>query len=55
MVLHKFWQISNTAIDNIDALMKTALCDKVPAVMAASLNYFLERAKATPHLYKDLT
>lgn len=27
---------------DIDALMKSALCDKIPAVMGASLNYFLE-------------
>jgi len=55
MVLHKFWQLNNSAIDNIDSLMKSALCDKVPAVMGASLNYFLERVKVNPHSHKDLT
>jgi len=38
----------------MDALMKTALCDKIPAVMGAALNYFLERAKSNPSGYKEL-
>ena len=27
MVLHKFWKINPNLIDNVDQLMKTALCD----------------------------
>jgi AP-4 complex subunit epsilon-1 len=54
MVIHRFYQISPSNFDNIDALMKTALCDKIPAVMGASLNFFLERAKSNPSAYKEL-
>jgi AP-4 complex subunit epsilon-1 len=55
MVLHKFWHMNNAAIENIDVLMKGALCDKCPAVMGASLNFFIERVKQNPAPYKDLT
>lgn len=39
----------------IDKIMKTALCDKVPSVMAASLNYFIDVCKKSPQSYKELT
>ena len=55
MVIQRFYQISPSAYENMDALMKTALCDKIPAVMGASLNYFLERAKNNTSHYKELT
>jgi AP-4 complex subunit epsilon-1 len=55
MVIHRFWQLDNNAIENIDNLMKSALCDKVPAVMGASLNYFIDVVKLNPQNYKDLT
>ena len=42
MVMHKFWIINPGGIQDIDKIMKTALCDKVPSVMAASLNYFID-------------
>ena len=35
--------------------MKTALCDKVPAVMGASLNFFIDAIREDPAKYKDLT
>ena len=53
--LRRFWQLNPTIIENIDQLMKTALCDRVPAVMGASLNYFVQVIKEQPQNYKDLT
>lgn len=55
MVIQKFYSISPSSYENMDALMKTALCDKIPAVMGASLNYFLDRVKVNPQQFKDLT
>jgi len=34
--------------------MKKALCDKDPAVMAASLNFFKEEARKRPNDFKEL-
>lgn len=48
MVIQKFYSISPQSYENMDALMKTALCDKIPAVMGASLNYFLDWVKVNP-------
>jgi AP-4 complex subunit epsilon-1 len=34
--------------------MKKQLCDKDPAVMCASLNYFIDQVKIRPQDYKDM-
>ena len=54
MVVHKFYILNPSLIDDIDSKMKTALCDKDPCAMAASLNYFHSVIKANPNRYKDL-
>lgn len=48
MVMIKFWKISPSSIENMDVLMKTALCDKVPSVMSSALNYFVEASREDP-------
>ena len=54
MAVHKFWRVDNSLRETIDEKMKKALCDKEPAVMAASLNYYAEVIKVAPDSYKDL-
>lgn len=54
MVIYKFWQINPSGVEDIDKIMKAALCDRVPSVMAASLNYFHHACKKNPAAYKDL-
>ena len=54
MVLHRFSQINPGGVPDIDLRMKSALCDKVPSVMAASLNYFVEAWRKDPEKYKEL-
>jgi len=46
MVLISFNKVS--PIEDFDAKMKRALCDRDPSVMAASLNYFLDEVKKRP-------
>jgi len=55
MVMHRFWQINPNGVVDIDKVMKVALCDKVPSVMAASLNYFIDVSRESPKQYKELT
>ena len=52
MVLISFNKVS--PIEDFDAKMKRALCDRDPSVMAASLNYFLDEVKKRPQDFKDL-
>eukprot|EP00826_Nyctotherus_ovalis_P052657 TRINITY_DN6724_c0_g1_i2.p1 TRINITY_DN6724_c0_g1~~TRINITY_DN6724_c0_g1_i2.p1 ORF type:complete len:903 (-),score=320.36 TRINITY_DN6724_c0_g1_i2:86-2794(-) len=54
MVVHRFLILNPSLADDLDPKMKTALCDKDPCVMAASLNYFHAAIKANPNRYKDL-
>lgn len=54
MVAHRFYVLNPSLIDDLDPKMKTALCDKDPCVMAASLNYFHTVIKENPNRYKDL-
>jgi len=54
MVMYRFWQINPSGVEDIDKIMKTLLCDKVPSVMSASLNYFHEACKKSPEKYRDL-
>jgi AP-4 complex subunit epsilon-1 len=54
MVLFKMYKTYPQAIDQMDAKMKKALCDKDPQVMAATLNYFADAVKKNPSDYKDL-
>ena len=42
MVIHRFWQINPSGVPDIDRIMQSALCDKVPSVMSAALNYYIE-------------
>ena len=52
MVLISFNKVS--PIDQFDTVMKRALCDRDPSVMAASLNYYLDEVKKRPNDFKDL-
>jgi AP-4 complex subunit epsilon-1 len=54
IVCHRFFILNPSLIDDLDPKMNTALCDKDPCVMAASLNYFYAAIRANPNRYKDL-
>jgi len=54
MVCHRLFILNPSLIDDLDPKMNTALCDKDPCVMAASLNYFYAAIKANANRYKDL-
>jgi len=41
-------------IEEMDAKMRRCLCDKDPAVMSATLNYFYDQVRQRPSEYKDL-
>lgn len=54
MALLRFNQIDSQNLNNLNDRLRGALCDKDPAVMAASLNLFVEVIKEDPTQYKDL-
>ena len=54
MLLHHFFLIKNSSVTDYIPRFRTALCDKDPSVMAATLHVFFDLARVDPHPYKDL-
>eukprot|EP00455_Lapot_gusevi_P047326 TRINITY_DN637_c0_g3_i4.p1 TRINITY_DN637_c0_g3~~TRINITY_DN637_c0_g3_i4.p1 ORF type:complete len:1210 (-),score=506.44 TRINITY_DN637_c0_g3_i4:151-3717(-) len=52
--LHRFYQIDNTCMNNLQDKMKRMLCDKDPAVMGASLHILHDLAVGNATAFKDL-
>lgn len=54
MALHRFYTIDPQNLANNKNVLRTALCDKDPAVMGALLNLFIDLILDHPQEYKDL-
>jgi len=54
ILVHKFYRLEPSSIDEIDIRMKQALCDKDPRVMEVALNYFHTVTREFPNRYKGL-
>jgi len=52
--LYKFYQTNPSYIPDINDKMKKMLCDRDPAVMNATLNYYADVIRKNPENYKDL-
>lgn len=54
MLLHRFLQLDPASVSDYNEKFRRALCDRNPAVMAASLHVYDELVRAAPASHKDL-